>query len=174
MTELDGKMDETKQAEVFKVLGVESRIRIIDLLKQRGSLYVTEMAQILGITPSAVSQHLKILRHAGLVRNQRKGFWIPYEVDQAALEQCGEVISNVCRCGCEESCRIADQTVSEDVKSREQERAYLKELKRSRSEPDIKEVIRMSEKEQDKCGCGCLPSPKKGTKTEKSEDKESK
>jgi len=32
----------------------------------------------------------------------------------------------------------------------------------------------MSEKEQDKCGCGCLPSTKKGTKTVKSEDKESK
>jgi DNA-binding transcriptional ArsR family regulator len=70
-----------KEAELFKVLGVESRIRIIDLLKQRGPLGVNEMAQTLGITPSAVSQHLKILRLAGLVRNQRKGFWIPYEVD---------------------------------------------------------------------------------------------
>lgn len=117
-----------KEAELFKVLGVESRIRIIDLLKQRGPLGVNEMAQILGITPSAVSQHLKILRHAGLVRNQRKGFWIPYEVDQSALEQCGEVISNVCRCGCEESCRMADQTVGEEVKSREEELAYLRGL----------------------------------------------
>lgn len=117
-----------KEAELFKVLGVESRIRIIDLLKQRGSLYVNEMAQILGITPSAVSQHLKILRHAGLVRNQRKGFWMPYEVDQAALEQCGEVISSVCRCGCEGSCRTADQTVGEEGKSSEEELAYLQRL----------------------------------------------
>jgi len=117
-----------KEAELFKVLGVESRIRILDLLKQRGPLYVNEMAQILGITPSAVSQHLKILRHAGLVRNQRQGFWIPYEVDQAALEQCGEVISNVCRCGCEGSCRMADQTAGEEVKSKEQEAAYLLRL----------------------------------------------
>jgi len=116
-----------KEAELFKVLGVESRIRIIDLLKQKGPLGVNQLAEILGITPSAVSQHLKILRHAGLVRNQRKGFWIPYEVDQTALEQCGEVISNVCRCGCEESCRIADQTVSEEVKSKE-EVAYLRRL----------------------------------------------
>jgi len=117
-----------KEAELFKVLGVESRIRIIDLLKQRGPLGVNEMAQILGITPSAVSQHLKILRHAGLVRNQRKGFWIPYEVDQAALEQCGEVISNVCRCGCEESCRMADETRGEEINSREEELAYLRRL----------------------------------------------
>jgi DNA-binding transcriptional ArsR family regulator len=115
-----------KEAELFKVLGVESRIRIIDLLKQRGPLGVNEMAQTLGITPSAVSQHLKILRHAGLVRNQRKGFWIPYEVDQEALEQCGEVISNVCRCGCEDSCRVADQTVGEEITPGEKELADLK------------------------------------------------
>ena len=115
-----------KEAELFKVLGVESRIRIIDLLKQRGPLGVNEMAQTLGITPSAVSQHLKILRHAGLVRNQRKGFWIPYEVDQTALEQCGEVISNVCRCGCEESCRVTDQTGGEEITPGEEELADLK------------------------------------------------
>jgi DNA-binding transcriptional ArsR family regulator len=115
-----------KEAELFKVLGVESRIRIIDLLKQRGPLGVNEMAQTLGITPSAVSQHLKILRLAGLVRNQRKGFWIPYEVDQEALEQCGEVISNVCRCGCEDSCRVADQTVGEEITPGEKELADLK------------------------------------------------
>jgi DNA-binding transcriptional ArsR family regulator len=126
-----------KEAELFKVLGVESRIRIIDLLKQRGPLYVNEMAQILGITPSAVSQHLKILRHAGLVRSQRKEFWIPYEVDQAALEQCGEVISNVCRCGCEESCRTADQTGGDEVSSREGELAYLKKL-----EQELEEELR--------------------------------
>jgi DNA-binding transcriptional ArsR family regulator len=126
-----------KEAELFKVLGVESRIRIIDLLKQRGPLYVNEMAKILGITPSAVSQHLKILRHAGLVRSQRKGFWIPYEVDQAALERCGEVISDVCRCGCEGSCRTADRPAEEKIESREAELAHLRRI-----EHELEEELR--------------------------------
>ncbi|MFH1115810.1 MAG: metalloregulator ArsR/SmtB family transcription factor [Pseudomonadota bacterium] len=117
-----------KEAELFKVLGVESRIRIIDLLKQRGPMGVNEMAQILAITPSAVSQHLKILKHAGLVRSQRKGYWIPYEIDQDALEQCGEVISNVCRCGCGGSCRMEDQAGGADVKSKEEEWESLRRL----------------------------------------------
>lgn len=134
-----------KEAELFKVLGVESRIRIIDLLKQRGSMYVNDMAQILGITPSAVSQHLRILKHAGLVRSQRKGYWIPYEVDQAALEQCGEVISNVCRCGCEGSCRMPDQAVGEEVKTREQEIAYLRRLEQE-LEDELKKVRTRLEK----------------------------
>ncbi len=91
---------EVNQAELFKVLGVDSRIRIIELLKQRGPLGVNEMSKSLGITPSAVSQHLKILKHAGLVRNERKGYWIPYQIDPVALEKCGELLAQVCTCGC--------------------------------------------------------------------------
>ena len=91
---------ESRQAELFKVLAVDSRIRIIELLKQKGPLGANEMSEMLGITPSAVSQHLKILKHAGLVRNERKGYWIPYEIDPDALEKCGEFLSSVCTCGC--------------------------------------------------------------------------
>lgn len=117
-----------KEADLFKVLGVESRIRIIDLLKHQGPMYVNEMAEILGITPSAVSQHLKILRQAGLVQNERKGFWIAYEVDPAALEQCGEVISNVCRCGCEGSRRTADHPECDESHPEREDLEYLKKL----------------------------------------------
>jgi ArsR family transcriptional regulator len=91
---------ESKQADLFKVLGVDKRIRIIELLKQKGPLGANEMSEVLGITPSAVSQHLKILKHAGLVRNERKGYWIPYEINPVALEKCGEFLSSVCTCGC--------------------------------------------------------------------------
>jgi ArsR family transcriptional regulator len=91
---------ETKQADLFKVLGVDTRIKIIELLKQRGPLGANEISELLGITASAVSQHLKILKHAGLVRNERKGYWIPYEINPGALEKCGEFLSSICTCGC--------------------------------------------------------------------------
>ncbi|RJQ70703.1 MAG: ArsR family transcriptional regulator [Desulfobacteraceae bacterium] len=91
---------EDKKAEMFKVLGVASRIKIIDLLKQRGAMGANELAEVLGITPSAVSQHLKVLRYAGLVRNERRGYWLPYEVDPAALANCHELLAEVCTCGC--------------------------------------------------------------------------
>ncbi|MBI4965257.1 MAG: winged helix-turn-helix transcriptional regulator [Desulfomonile tiedjei] len=138
-----------KEAELFKVLGVESRIRIIDILKQRGPLGVNEMAQILGITPSAVSQHLKILRHAGLVRSQRKGFWIPYEVDPLALEQCRDLISDVCRCGCEDSCRAVEQTVAQEVGSSDEDLAYLKKLEQELEE-ELRRVRTRMEKVREK------------------------
>ena len=96
------------KAEMFKVLGVENRIRIIELLKSKGPLGVNELSEALKITPSAVSQHLKILRHAGLVRNERKGYWIPYKVNEEALEQCQLLLSKVCSCGCKGTGKIRE------------------------------------------------------------------
>ncbi|NIM97322.1 MAG: metalloregulator ArsR/SmtB family transcription factor [candidate division Zixibacteria bacterium] len=121
---------ESKQAELFKVLGVESRIRIIDLLKQKGPLGVNKMSELLGITPSAVSQHLRILKHAGLVRNERKGYWIPYEVDPVALGQCQELLSKVCTCGCEGSGRVREAELGKTKGKLGLLRKYERELQR--------------------------------------------
>ena len=131
---------EKKQAELFKVLGVDTRIRIIELLKQRGPLGANEMSEILGITPSAVSQHLKILKHAGLVRDERKGYWIPYENDTVALEKCGELLSSICTCGCEGTGRFrqAELNKAEDKLAllSKYERELREELRKVRSQID--------------------------------------
>ena len=87
-------------SEMFKVLAVETRVRIIDLLKSRGPLGVKNIAELVGVTPAAVSQHLKILRQSGLVRSERKGYWIPYSIDEEALENCRQILNEVCTCGC--------------------------------------------------------------------------
>ncbi len=102
-----------KQAELFKVLGVDTRIRIIEILKQKGPLGANEMSEMLSITPSAVSQHLKVLKYAGLVRNERKGYWIPYEIDPVALEKCGEFLSTVCTCGCKGTGQFREAALNE-------------------------------------------------------------
>jgi len=87
-------------SEIFKVLAVETRVRIIELLKSKGPLGAKNIAELVGITPAAVSQHLKILKQAGLVRNERKGYWIPYSINEEALENCRQVLNEVCTCGC--------------------------------------------------------------------------
>lgn len=86
--------------EMFKVLGVETRIKIIDLLKSKGPLGAKNIAQQLGITTAAVSQHLKILKQAGLAQSQRNGYWIPYSLNEEALENCRIALNEVCECGC--------------------------------------------------------------------------
>jgi len=88
-------------SEMFKVLAVETRIKIINLLKSNGPLGAKKIAELVGITPAAVSQHLKILRQAGFVRSERNGYWIPYSIDEEALENCRELLSEICTCGCQ-------------------------------------------------------------------------
>ncbi len=127
-------MDGTKQAELFKVLSVESRIRIIDLLKQKGPLGVNELSETLGITPSAVSQHLKILRYAGLVRSERKGYWLPYEIDPDALEQCRELLSKVCTCGCRGTGRVREAELEKTDDKLSLLKKYEEELKKELEE----------------------------------------
>ena len=95
-------------ADIFKVLGVETRVKIIELLKARGTAGAKEISLELGITAAAVSQHLKILKHAGLVRSERQGYWIPYAIDAQALENCRELLIEVCSCGCRGTGRFKD------------------------------------------------------------------
>ncbi len=118
-------------SEMFKVLSVETRVKIIDLLKSNGPMGAKKIADLLAITPAAVSQHLKILKQAGLVRNERKGYWIPYSIDEQALENCGAVLSEVCACGCRGTCRFREKELKDSsLKSfRKYERELQNELR---------------------------------------------
>jgi len=98
----------TEPAEIFKVLSVETRVRIIELLKGRGPLGAKDIAATIGITTAAVSQHLKILKQAGLVRSERKGYWIPYSIDEKAMENCRQLLTEVCTCGCQGSGKYSE------------------------------------------------------------------
>jgi ArsR family transcriptional regulator len=129
----------SKQAEKFKVLGVESRIRIIELLKQRGALSVNNIADVLGITASAVSQHLKVLKYAGLVRNERRGYWIHYEVDPVALEQCNQMLSEVCMCECKSMEPAPEPKPEPGVHEPEDEMELLKKYE-GELEAELKEI----------------------------------
>ena len=86
-------------AELFKLLAVDKRIEIIELLK-KDAMSVNALAEALGVTQSAVSQHLRILKAAGLVNDERRGYWIFYSLNRDALEQCRQRLTRICSCGC--------------------------------------------------------------------------
>ncbi|MEW5913520.1 MAG: metalloregulator ArsR/SmtB family transcription factor [Thermodesulfobacteriota bacterium] len=73
-------------AQICKCLSADTRLRLLRLLKDH-SLCVGALARRLGITPGAVSQHLRILRQAGLVVPEKRGYFVHYRVDQRALDQ---------------------------------------------------------------------------------------
>ncbi len=121
---------DTIPSEIFKAMSVETRIKIIDLLKSEGPLGGNEIAESIGITPAAVSQHLKILRQVGLVRNERKGYWIPYSIDEAGMEKCRQTLNDICSCGCQGSGQFREQELRNATLAslREYERELENEL----------------------------------------------
>ena len=100
-------------AEIFKVLSVDTRVNIIELLKANGPLGVKDISEKLGLTPPAISQHLKILKQAGMVRSERKGYWIPYTINVEAMENCRKVLNEVCTCGCQGTGKYKENELSE-------------------------------------------------------------
>jgi DNA-binding transcriptional ArsR family regulator len=70
-----------KLAGIFKIFSVEARVRIIQALKKRG-MCVTELMSQLGISQESTSQHLRVLRDAGIVWFQKKGFHVYYSLDK--------------------------------------------------------------------------------------------
>jgi DNA-binding transcriptional ArsR family regulator len=91
-------------AELFKILSVDKRIEIIELLKNE-SMYVNTIAQKLGITPSAASQHLRVLKNFNLVTDERQGYNIIYTLNRDSLEKCRQRLNRVCTCGCTNGCK---------------------------------------------------------------------
>jgi ArsR family transcriptional regulator len=69
----------------FKALADETRLRLLALL-QTQHLCGKALAQRLGISDAAVSQHLKVLKEAGLVEGEKRGYWNHYSVQGKALE----------------------------------------------------------------------------------------
>ena len=78
-----------QQSEFFKALSDPARIRIIYALSG-GDLCNCHLMHIMGMPQTAISHHMKVLKYAGIVKDQRAGKWITYSLaDRKALEALG-------------------------------------------------------------------------------------
>ena len=67
-------------AEAFRLLGDVTRVRMLDALVH-GELCVCDLANLLGLSESAVSHQLRLLRGLRLVRRRRAGRMVYYALD---------------------------------------------------------------------------------------------
>ena len=67
-------------ADTFSALGDPTRVRILDALSH-GELCVCDLAAVLGVSQSAVSHQLRLLRGLRLVRPRREGRIVFYSLD---------------------------------------------------------------------------------------------
>ncbi len=70
--------------KILKALGDPKRYKLLQLMSAR-SYCVGALAVKSQLSESAVSQHLKILREAGLVYGEKRGYYTHYRVDKTAL-----------------------------------------------------------------------------------------
>ena len=73
-------------SSLYRVLADETRYRLIVLLLEH-DYCVSELARILAVSESAVSQHLKILKDAGLLYGERRGYFMHYAIDRERLRE---------------------------------------------------------------------------------------
>ena len=76
---------------VLKAIADETRMKILTLLL-RHSYCVRGLANALELTEATISQHLKVLREAGLLVGEKRGYFMHYDVERSALhELAGEI-----------------------------------------------------------------------------------
>ena len=92
--------DLEKLSDIYKALADPTRLRLLKLLGDQSLvacdgnscggenfLCVGALAHQLAVTQSAVSQHLRILRQAGLVRGERRGTYMHYTLNKEGFER---------------------------------------------------------------------------------------
>ncbi len=84
---VEGDLADDELAGLAKALGHPARIRILRLLARRGRCVCGEIVKELPLAQSTVSQHLKILKEAGLVRGDVEGPRVCYCPSPRALRR---------------------------------------------------------------------------------------
>lgn len=80
--------------KTFKALSDINRLKIFILLSKR-TLCVNALVNCFAISQPAVSQHLKVLRKAGLVSAEKRGYWMHYSANKEKVEQFMKEFNNL-------------------------------------------------------------------------------
>ena len=90
-----------ERTPALKALADETRMKLVELLL-RHDCCVRALAKRLGVSEAAVSQHVKVLREAGLVNGERRGYFMHYQVRRETLRELGAEIAALADVSCEE------------------------------------------------------------------------
>lgn len=84
--------DAARLAPVFKALGDPVRLRMASMIATQPELCVCEITPAFELSSGTISHHLKLLREAGLVGSERRGTYVYYWIEQAALDALGTLL----------------------------------------------------------------------------------
>ena len=84
---------EGELATLARALGHPARVRILKVLLSKDTCIAGELSEELPLAASTVSQHLKALKQAGLIKGEVDGPRRCYCIDRAALDQLKELVA---------------------------------------------------------------------------------
>ena len=86
-----------RRARICQVLADPKRLRLIDALRDDQERSVGELADVLGASYPNVSQHLNVMRDAGLVTSRRGGTSIYYRLAYPQITQACDIVCDILR-----------------------------------------------------------------------------
>ena len=107
-----------KLVKVFKALSDETRLNILLLVSKR-SVCQNGISKYLGISDSAVSQHIKVLKEANIITGYKEGYYMLYHINEGIFNKCVSFINSisdtenilnditVSTIGCSDNCKSA-------------------------------------------------------------------
>ncbi|MFI0780976.1 ArsR/SmtB family transcription factor [Streptomyces sp. NPDC021212] len=87
--------DFVSTAQMFKALGHPLRLGIVRALAAEPETCACDFADVFGVSQPTVSQHLKVLREAGLVSTRRRGVQICYSVRPEVVPVLQELVDTL-------------------------------------------------------------------------------
>ncbi len=73
--------------DTFRVLAEPHRRRVVEILARRGRLSASEICDEFDVTPQAISQHLKLLREASVIRMEKRAQQRLYAFNPQSMDQ---------------------------------------------------------------------------------------
>lgn len=80
--------------QVFKALSDETRLKILIIISRK-RICAKGIAKHLGISEASVSQHLKILKEAGIIVGIKMGYYVHYSLQESALSGVSEFLGQL-------------------------------------------------------------------------------
>ncbi len=97
MKSIDGlTTEEERAAAIFRALGNPARIRIVTELARRNACVTGDLVDVLPLAQSTVSQHLKVLREAGIVRGATDGESACYCLEPDVVRWLATFCTDIC------------------------------------------------------------------------------
>lgn len=96
------------QAELCKTLSNPKRLEILDILKEREEISVNSLAEMLEIPKANTSQHLAVLRQAGVVNTRKDGINVYYSLKSAKISEACSLTRQILLERLEDSVSLSD------------------------------------------------------------------